>query len=389
MRVGVDATSWVNRRGYGRFARNAVRTLVERDRGTTYLMYIDSITAADADLPSGSEIRQVSLRRAPSEAASANSSRSLGDLLRMVLAVRRDRPDVFLFPSIYTYFPVIGTPTVVGIHDAIPAEFPELTVPGRRARLFSRAKERLALMRATRLFTVSQASRRAIAARLGVPEQRLTVVPEAPDAVFHPASAEAVSAATAAVGLREGERYLLYAGGISPHKNLETLIAALARLGAPRPRLVAVGDLEREVYVSAAASVRAQVAALGLESDVLLPGFVSDETLAALYTGACAAVIPSLAEGFGLPAVEAAACGAPVVLSDIAAHRETLGQAAVFFPPRSVERLGDELQRLLADEAARLELGRRCRQAVAGLSWSATADVLIQLLRDAGESGRP
>lgn len=383
MRVGVDATSWVNRRGYGRFARNSVRRLVERDPRSVYVMYIDSTTAHLADLPEGAETRRVELGEAPSEAASATSHRGVGDLLRMMLAVRRDRPDVFLFPSMYTYFPVVGTPTVVGVHDAIPFELPELTVPGTRARLFSRAKERLALAQATRLFTVSEASRRAIAAGMGVSRERLTIVPEAPDPVFQPASGEAIRGARAAVGLRDGEHYLLYAGGISPHKNLETLITALARLAPPRPRLVAVGDLEREVYVSAASAVRARIAALGLESDVTLPGFVPDETLAALYTGARVVVIPSLAEGFGLPAVEAAACGAPLLLSDIAPHRETLGQAAVFFPPRSPERLAEELERLLADGLARREVGRRCREAVAGLSWNATADVLRDLLREA------
>ena len=383
MRVGVDATSWVNRRGYGRFARNSVWTLVECDRETTYVMYIDAMTAEQANFPSRAETRRVELRRAPSEAASANSSRSIGDLLRLTLAVRRDRPDVFLFPSTYTYFPVIGTPSVVGIHDAITSEFPDLTVPGPRARLFSLAKERVALARATRLFTVSEASRRAISSRLRVSEERLTIVPEAPDPVFRPMSAESVSAARAAVGLREAERFLLYAGGISPHKNLETLIAAHAMLAAPRPRLVAVGDLERETYLSAAPAVRVQIAALGLEADVLLPGFVSDETLAGLYTGASAVVIPSLAEGFGLPAVEAAACGAPLLLSDITAHRETLGGAAVFFPPRSAERLAAELHRLLKDEEARRDIARRCRQAVAGLSWNAAAAALRDLLRDA------
>jgi glycosyltransferase involved in cell wall biosynthesis len=252
-----------------------------------------------------------------------------------------------------------------------------------RARLFSRAKERMALAQATRLFTVSEAARRAIAASLGISQNRLTIVPEAPDPVFRPASPEAVAAARAAVGLGDKERYLLYAGGISPHKNLETLIAAHARLAVPRPRLVLVGDLEREVFLSAAAAVRAQIAALDLQTDVRLPGFVADETLAALYSDAAAVVIPSLAEGFGLPAVEAAACEAPLLLSDIAAHRETLGGAAVFFPPRSAERLAEELRRLLADDAARREVARRCREAVAGLTWKAGAAVLRNLLREA------
>jgi glycosyltransferase involved in cell wall biosynthesis len=383
MRVGVDATSWVNRRGFGRFARNSVRALVENDHGSTYVMYIDSMTAEHADLPRGAETRRVALRQSPAVAASANSNRSLGDLVRMMMAVRSDRPDVFLFPSMYTYFPVIGTPTVVGIHDAISFELPDLTVPGARARIFSRTKERLALASATRLFTVSQAARHAIVASLGISRDRLTIVPEAPDPIFLPASRESVRTARAAVGLGDDERFLLYAGGISPHKNLETLIVAYGLLEAPRPPLVVVGDMEREVFVSAAAAVRSKIAALGLEPDVRLPGFVSDEVLAALYTGATAVVLPSLAEGFGLPAVEAAACGAPLLLSDISAHRETLGTGAVFFPPLSTERLAYELRRLLGDDVARLEVARRCREAVAGLTWNAAAIVLRNLLRQA------
>lgn len=382
MRIGLDATSWVNRRGYGRFARNAMRALVEHHPTATYLMYIDSISAASADLPPEAERRVVQVRQAPSEAASATSNRSVGDLLRMSRAVRRDRPDVFLFPSIYTYFPVLGTPTVIGIHDAIPAQFPELAWPGFRARALSGLKQRVALRQAKRLFTVSQAARRAITEHLSIPGEQLTVVPEAPDPVFRPAPRQAIDAARASIGLTN-EPYLLYAGGISPHKNLETLLAALPLLPEPRPRLVLVGDLEREVFASSASEVRARITALGLDSLVLLPGFVTDEVLAALYSGAAAVVIPSLAEGFGLPAVEAAACGAPLLLSDIPAHRETMGGAARFFPPQSAERLATELHCLLSDEANRREVAAGCFQVSNGLTWAATAGVLYKLLCDA------
>jgi hypothetical protein len=167
MRVGVDATSWVNRRGFGRFARNAVGRLVESDPETTYVFYIDEQSAEDAQLPSQIEESRVRLGAAPSEAAAAGSSRSLRDLARLSLAVRRDRLDAFLFPSVYTYFPVVGTPTVIGLHDTIVEELPELTVPSRRERLAAGLKHRVAVRRATRLFTVSEASRSAIARRPG------------------------------------------------------------------------------------------------------------------------------------------------------------------------------------------------------------------------------
>ena len=323
------------------------------------------------------------LAQAPSEAASDRSSRSLGDLLRMGLAVRRDALDAFLFPSAYTYFPTVGTPTVVGIHDAISSEFPQLTTSNARSRFLLRAKERIAIARATRLFTVSEASRAAIARRFGVRASRLTIVTEAPDPLFRPADVASIVATRAAIGLGAAEPFLLYAGGISPHKNLATLVAAYARLRRPRPRLVAVGDLEREAFVSSADAVRRQIASLDLTGDVLLPGFVSDEALAALYTGAAAVVLPSLAEGFGLPAVEAAACGAPLILSDIPAHRETLGGAARFFPPRDAEALAAEITRLLDDDAVRTDVAARCQARVAHRSWRAAADTLKGLLREA------
>ena len=109
---------------------------------------------------------------------------------------------------------------------------------------------------------------------------------------------------------------------------------------------------------------------------------MSDEALACLCSGATAVVIPSLAEGFGLPAVEAAACGAPLLLSDLPAHRETLDGAALFFPPTDVTALAGLLAEVADDEAGRAELGERGRQAVARLTWDAAAESLRGLLRE-------
>ncbi len=383
MRVGVDATSWVNRRGFGRFARNAIGRLVTLDAETTYVFTIDAQSAGEADLPAGAEVRKVRLRHAPSEAAAARSSRSPTDLLRLTRAVRRQRLDVFLFPSTYTWFPVVGTPTLVGVHDTILEDFPELTVPSRRARGLARLKQALAVRSASRLFTVSEASRTAVARRWRVPGERLAVVPEAPDPVFAPRDGEALECGLAAAGVTPRERFFLFWGGISPHKNVETLVEAYALLRAEderAPLLVLVGDLEADPYLSSAAAVRARIAAYGLEEWVRLPGYVADEALACLCSVATAVVLPSLAEGFGLPAVEAAACGAPLLLSDLPAHREVLGGAALFFPPRDARVLSGLLARVAADDALREDLGRRGREAVGGLTWDAAAERLRGLL---------
>jgi glycosyltransferase involved in cell wall biosynthesis len=384
MKIGVDATSWTNRRGYGRFSRNALRRLVELDREASYVFVIDQESAAEAEFPPGASVQTVALSRPPGEAASADSYRPPTDLLRLGGAVSRARFDAFLFPSVYTYFPSLGAPTVVGLHDVIADAFPELTLPTRRARTFWQAKQKLAIARARRLFTVSESARAGISRRLGIAPERLAVVPEAPDAVFAPRSPAEIDAARAEIGLDPGAQYLLYAGGISPHKDIGTLLDAYARLDRDAvPKLVLVGALEDDAYLSAAAAVRAKIAALDLTADVLLPGFVADGTLAALYSGAALVALPSLAEGFGLPAVEAAACGAPVVLSDIPAHRETLGDDALFFPPRDVTVLAERIRHLLGSEMLRRSLAERGHARVAHYTWDAAAEALRSLVHGA------
>jgi glycosyltransferase involved in cell wall biosynthesis len=272
----------------------------------------------------------------------------------------------------------------VGVHDVIADELPHLTLPTRRSRTMWRLKESLAVRRATRVFTVSVASRAAVATRFGIPSSRLAVVPEAPDPVFHRRDPATRRAALAPLGLGDGE-YLLYAGGISPHKDVETLLEAFARLPDGAPPLVIAGDLDDDSYMSAGASIRGRIAQLGLHERVLLPGYVSDEALACLYGGALAVVNGSLAEGFGLPAVEAAACGAPLVLSDLAAHRETLDCAALFFEPGDRRDLQGALERALAEPELRRDLGRQAASRVERLTWDATAARLRTVLNEAVE----
>lgn len=384
MRVGIDATSWANRRGFGRFTRNVVGRLLELDGDTEYVLYIDERSADGAGLPTGIAQRRVTLRRRSEPAAA--EARSPADLVRLAGAVRRRDIDAFVFPSVYTYYPVVGVPTVVGVHDAIATDLPELTLPDRRARVLWRAKEALALRRATRLFTVSEASSAALVARFGVRRDRLTIIPEAPDPAFGPRDHDEVTRALAPQAIVSGQAFFLFVGGISPHKNLGTLLEAYAVLRAARkdvPRLIVVGELTDDPYLSATADIRERISSLRLDECVALPGFVADETLACLYAGATAVVLPSLAEGFGLPAVEAAACGAAVVASDLPAHRESLGDGALFFPATDAGALAAALERILDEPGLRQALAQRGREAVAPLSWDAAATVLRDLVTEA------
>jgi O-antigen biosynthesis alpha-1,2-mannosyltransferase len=223
-----------------------------------------------------------------------------------------------------------------------------------------------------------------VAERFQLDPAKIPVVGEAPDPAFRPRPAADQERARSAVGLGPREPFVVYAAGISPHKNVEALIEAFARL-QPACRLVVVGELDGS-YLSSSSSVSARIKSLSLESKVLLPGFVGDEDLASLYSAATAAVVTSLSEGFGLPAVEAAACGAPTILSDLPAHRETLGNASTFFPPGDVTALAAALALVLHDEDLRRRSADRALAAVRPLSWDRTATTLHQLLVDTVEA---
>jgi alpha-1,3-rhamnosyl/mannosyltransferase len=232
------------------------------------------------------------------------------------------------------------------------------------------------------LFTVSHSAQAQIVARFGLSADRVEVVGHGgAGPVFFPREGERLARGLAEVSV-SSEPFLLGAGGINPHKNVDTLLRAYAQLRRERADtapLVIVGALEGS-YVSASTQVRALIGELGLVEAVMLPGFVSDETLACLYSAAAAVVIPSLAEGFGLPAVEAAACAAVVVASDIPAHRENLGEGGLFFAPRDQGALAAALRRVLSDRGLSEGLRGRGREAVARFSWDETARRLREVI---------
>jgi len=385
MRVGIDGASFGNRRGFGRFARNAVGRLIELDADTDYTFVVDHDDPARELFPRDAREVVVELSASPATAAGGRSNRRARDIARIARAARAERFDAFLFPSLHTWFPACRAPTVVGLHDAITDEHASLVAARRRDRIYLAAKQRLAVRGAAQLFTVSTASQEALSRRLEIPPDRLPVVPEAPDPVFRdPPAAETVRRARERADLADGDRFFVYVGGISPHKNLETLIDAYAVMCArvaDAPLLVVVGALDGdEAYVSSAEAVRSRIRERSISERVRLPGFVPDDELAALYAASVAAANPSLAEGFGLPAVEAAAAGTAVVLSDLPAHRESLGAAALFFEPTDVDTLAAHLELLAADTVARDEIARRCTAAIEGMSWDAAAEALRGLL---------
>jgi len=253
-----------------------------------------------------------------------------------------------------------GRRLVVTVYDLIPELFPDtyLLDPGVRRRY--RARREL-IRAADHVMTLSRSAADDVADHLGVPEDRLTVVGAACSAAFRPGGEqhrEAELARAAVPGL--GERTVVYNGAVEPRKNMEGLIRAFGRLPHEvrrRHQLVLVcrlQPLERNHYEVLARD-------LGLsDSELLLTGLVSDATLVHLYRSAALVAYPSLYEGYGLPVVEAMACGAPVVASGTSSLRELVAPEATF-DPSDPDDMARAMERALVDEAYRQRL----------LDWSA------------------
>jgi glycosyltransferase involved in cell wall biosynthesis len=371
MRVGYDATGWGSARGPGRFVRELLRRLVAL--GDAEYVAIAAQGQPTEGFPAV-PLREVPLR-------GDRRSRTGADLARLGRAARALDLDVLLFPYVATWFPAPRVPSVVGVYDVIAGTLPALHLRGRVARTRWRAKEAAAVRTARAVFTISETSRADVASRFGLDASRIAVVPGAPSEAFRPRDDGEVDAVLASRELHRG-RYVVCFGGLAPRKNVETVLAGYARAAASADRLVLVGEPRRAGYVR---ELEALGRRLGLEQQVVFTGFVPDDELACLLSGASAFVTASLAEGFGLPAVEAAACGVPVVVSDLPAHRESLGAAATYFAPTSPDELADALA-AASDPARRDELGGAARRAAATLSWDPGVRRLRALL-DAAASG--
>ncbi|MFZ5625482.1 MAG: glycosyltransferase family 4 protein [Gemmatimonadota bacterium] len=390
MRVGIDITCWANGRGYGRFVRELLPAMADEAPDVEFLCFADPLSAARFDVHRPNvRLVEVPQRAAPAQAAAADGYRSPADMLRLSRAVWRHRPDVFFSPSVYSYFPLPpGQRAVVTIHDAIAERFPERTLPGPRARLFWRLKVGLALRQARLVLTVSDFAADEVHEVLGVPRARLRVAVEAPAPAFRPSdAAEEVTRAAERAGLPPGARWFTYVGGFNPHKHVDLLVRALAEVarerGAAAPHLLLVGTLSDDVFHGDQGRIRRAIAEEGVEALVHWTGFVPDDELRHLHSGAVALVLPSALEGFGLPAVEAAACGTAVIATTRSPLPQLLEGGGIFVPPGDPAALATALRRLLDDEPGRQAMAQRGLRRAGELGWARSARAALAAIREA------
>ena len=264
MKIGVDASCWGNKRGFGRFTRELLEALMKVDEENDYLFFIDSETNDADDMPASVSRISTKTSKSQVEAASADGSRSVKDIWAMSREVYRHDVDVFFFPAVYSYFPIFNrTKVLLTLHDVIADHHPSLIFPNAKSKYLWKLKQRIAIKQADMVATVSEYSKQEIVKYFRLPESKIRLISEAARPVFKvlPTNNGFLSTLEK-YDLHLDKRFLLYVGGISPHKNLNTLIDAFKQIADTgiddELKLVLVGDYKDDPFFSAYPTLKAR-----------------------------------------------------------------------------------------------------------------------------------
>lgn len=368
MLIGIDASRAAarERTGTENYSLNLIRHLLALQSGHRYRLYFNrpptvGLFPTTADL----ELRVMPFPR-------------LWTHLRLSWEMARQPPDVLFVPA--HVLPLVHPRlSVVTVHD-----LGYLYYPGAHRlldRLYLDLSTRYNARAASRVIAVSQATKDDLVQHYGLEPDKITVVYSGWDETMQPVEDEAtIEKVKARYHIRGA--YVLYVGTLQPRKNLGHLLEAYAivRKQAKRgetPGLVIAGRkgwLYDQIFQ--------QVERLGLEGGVIFPGYVPQDDLPALLSGARLFVLPSLYEGFGLPVLEAMACGTPVLCSNVSSLPEVAGDAALLVDPLDVKSMAEAMNRLLQEEGLRTQLVERGYRQARQFSWDRCARETLAVLED-------
>ncbi len=371
MRIGIDIRALggaSGRRGVGTYIRGLLGGLAREIEGADHQIIL--FTSRPLEQPAGNGFTQVSLRR-PARGI------TLWDQVAWPPLISRRKLAIFHSP--FYAIPRIRSRrcrVVQTIHDLTPLKFPG-AVSRHNARIF---RVNFSLARsADRIIVPSRATRDDVESLLEIPRERITVIEEATDVTAGEVEAAGARLPELLGRLRISGSYLLHTGGHDIVKNLPGTLEAFAEIAARRDiRLVIVGE-----HGTGTASAIQRAAMRGLLDRVILPGYVPRPDLIALYRGAAALVYPSFAEGFGLPVLEAMACGTPVVTARAGALPEVGGDACLYADPSRPETIAAAIESILDDPARAADLSRQGRERAARFTWREAARRTLSVYEDA------
>lgn len=377
MRVAINAATAVeDRSGIGTYTRNLIRSIAEVDARNEYRLYYGYLRGREVPRLPGPNFENVRSR------LPGRLRRVLFERCGLPIELLLGRIDVLHEPYIYVP-PTRAAHCVITLFDAIPLRFPHAFSDVLRAGWTRRVRS--AVQRADCVITASEASRCDLEDLLNVPAERIRVIPLAADPIFHPLDP---SEARVAVGKRYDlwGQIILHMGRLDPHKNVDRLVEAFAQA---LPRLSAQAQLVLTALTEGRHYYRVaeQVATLKLKEHVRFLGHLRSERLVELINAAAVVVMPSLWEGFGLPVLEAMACGTPVITSNAGATREIGDGAAVLIDPEDTSMLSHAIEELATGTDVADLFRQRGLERARQYSWAQTAKETVKVYVDLATRG--
>lgn len=372
MRIGVDYTAAINQSaGIGRFVRCLFEAVTRIDQQNEYvLLHAAPEPGRPVQVPSGPNVSRRELR------FRERVMNALWHRLNVPLPVDllTGPIDIFHAPD-FVLPPVRHAKTILTIHDLAFLLHPECA--DQRLRAYLEQVVPRSVARADYIIADSENTRNDVICLLDADPDRVFVIPGGVEPRFRPASSESVADVRQAYGL-DGP-YILAVGVIEPRKNFPRLIEAYTRFRRKagfRHQLVIAGGrgwLSDETFREAERSA--------YSGDIRFTGFVPEERLPALYTGADVFAYPSLYEGFGLPVLEAMACGTPVICANTSSLPEFAGDAAVLIPPDDPGAIANALETVCGEDGLRHQLHERGYARAREYRWERSAEMLLELYR--------
>lgn len=367
MIIGIDASRATSATPTGTetYSRELIRALAVLDRKNHYCLYTRERVALDFFALDATRNSQFTIRAIPFP--------HLWTHLRLSFEMLTRAPEVLWIPA-HVLPPIHPRRSIVTVHDLGHLHFPHAHPPLQR--LYHTWSTRWNARAAVHLFADSEATREDLTQLLNVPPAKITVVYPAYDAERYKPVQDAAVIENARAKYRVGRDYILSIGTIHPRKNYARLIEAFGRLTNRHCHLIIVG--KRGWMFD---SIFQKVQSLNLQSRVSFLDYVPVSDLPALISGARLLAFPSLHEGFGLPVLEAQACGTPVVCAMVSSLPEAAGDAALFFDPLDVDAIAGALERVLTDAALRVKLIERGFDNLQRFSWQTSARRVLDVIQ--------
>jgi glycosyltransferase involved in cell wall biosynthesis len=371
--------------GTGRYLRNLLRAIGRVDGVNDYIVLSPHEVEEPPDMPSSFTWRSVPVGRA--SRGGENIEKVFWEQHTFPSAARHEHARLMHVPHFAPPVRRQHMPTVVTIHDVIELRLPEYRTSPSAAlygQLVAKAAKGVDMV-----ITVSEYAKRDIMEVLGIPSDRIRVVPLAPDSQFRRVlDAQRLAAIRAKYGLNE--RFVFYVGGLDVRKNVAGLVAAFAavyhEIGDPRLQLLVSGKASQLGSSSVFPDWRPMVRTLGITDNVICE-YIPDEDLPLVYSATSCFVYPSRYEGFGLPPLEAMACGAPVVCSERTSLPEVVGRAGILVDPDDTDALGGAIKRVLVSPEVRDDLRARALARSRQFGWDQVAVDTIAVYTEVGDAG--